>query len=186
MYSANINLNSLEKMTKNYQEAIKTGIIEAGVDTSSVTIAPNIIKLNETPIAFRLKIKSMIKDVNILVENKVVEVLFTDGTKEKAVCLEPDVYSFETAVSICIAKKAMGGSNEFNNAVKRALKVYDNKLKKEAADKAEKERIEKKHEKRRTYKERREARRLQEEKERQIEIQKEAYVRAMKEISGEQ
>ena len=65
-------------------------------------------------------------------------------------------------------------------------KKLQDKLKKEAADKAEKERIEKKREKRRTYKERREARRLQEEKERQIEIQKEAYVRAMKEISGEQ
>ena len=81
-----------------------------------------------------------IKDVNILVENKVVEVTFENKTKEKAVCLEPDVFDLERAISICLAKKIMGGSSAYNNAVKKGLKVYNDKLKQEASDKEEKER----------------------------------------------
>ena len=123
-----------------------------------------------------------IKDVNILVENKVVEVTFEDKTKEKAVCLEPDTFDLERAISICLAKKVMGGSSTYNNAVKKGLKVYDDKLKHEIAEKEEKERIEKKRAKLKVYKQRRKERKVAEEKERQIEIQKEAYIRAMKEL----
>lgn len=123
-----------------------------------------------------------IKDVNILVENKVVEVTFEDKTKEKAVCLKPDVFDLERAISICLAKKVMGGSSAYNNAVKKGLKVYDDKLKHEIAEKEEKERIEKKRAKLKVYKQRRKERKVAEEKERQIEIQKEAYIRAMKEL----
>ena len=123
-----------------------------------------------------------IKDVNILVENKVVEVTFEDKTKEKAVCLEPDTFDLERAISICLAKKVMGGSSAYNNAVKKGLKVYYDKLKHEIAEKTEKERIERKRAKLKAYKQRRRERKIAEEKERQIEIQKEAYVRAMKEL----
>lgn len=122
----------------------------------------------------------IIMDVKIIVPNKVIEVTFADGTKEKAVCREPDVFSLETAIAICISKKIMGGSSAYNNAVKRGVKVYEDKLRKEAADKAEQERIAKRREKRLAYKERRAAKREQAEKEKQIEIQKEAYIRAMK------
>lgn len=120
-----------------------------------------------------------VEDVRVIVPNKVVEVIFADGTKEKSVCREPDVFSLESAISICISKKIMGGTGAYNNAVKRGLKVYDDKLKKAVADKAEKERIAKKRAKRHAYKERRAAEREQAEKERQIEIQKEAYIQAM-------
>lgn len=132
-----------------------------------------------------------IKDVNIIVPNKVVEVTFSDGTKEKSVCREPDTFSLESAISICISKKIMGGSSVYNNAVKRGMKVYDAKLEKEADEKAEQERIEKKRAKRLAYKKRRDARRTEEEnlrkareREEQIEIQKEAYLRAIKEIDN--
>ncbi len=117
-----------------------------------------------------------IKDVNIIVPNKVVEVTFSDGTKEKSVCREPDTFSLESAISICISKKIMGGSSVYNNAVKRGMKVYDAKLEKEADEKAEQERIEKKRAKRLAYKERRAAKKREE----QIAIQAEAYLRAMK------
>ena len=120
-----------------------------------------------------------IKDVNILVENKVVEVTFADGTKEKAVCQEPDVFSLETAIAICLAKKIMGGSSAYNNAVKRGVKVYEDKLKEAELAKAERERIEKKRAKRLAYKERKLAKRKEQEREEKIEIQKEAYIRAM-------
>ena len=114
---------------------------------------------------------------------------FADETKEKSVCREPDVFSLESAISICISKKVMGGSSAYNNAVKRGMKVYEDKQKKEAAEKAEQERIEKKRVKRLAYKKRRDAKRIEEENQRkkkereeQIEIQREAYLRAMKEL----
>lgn len=117
-----------------------------------------------------------IADVNIIVPNKVVEVTFVDGTKEKSVCREPDTFSLESAISICISKKIMGGSSAYNNAVKRGMKVYEDKQKREAAEKAEQERIEKKRAKRLAYKERRASKKREE----QIAIQAEAYLRAMK------
>lgn len=125
-----------------------------------------------------------IRDVNVIVPGMVVEVIFEDGSKEKAVCREPDVFSLEMAVSICISKKIMGGSGAYNNAVKHGLKVYNDKLKKEQADKEEKERIKKKYAKRSEYKKRKAAEKEMAEKERQIEIQKEAYIRAMKAVKN--
>ena len=120
-----------------------------------------------------------VKDVTIKVENKVVEVTFEDNTKEKSVCLEPDTFDLERAISICIAKKAMGGSSAYNNAVKKGLKVYNDKLRQEAADKAEKERIEKKRAKLKAYKQRRREKREAADRQKQIDIQKEAYIQAM-------
>jgi nitrogen regulatory protein PII-like uncharacterized protein len=125
-----------------------------------------------------------IKDVNIIVPDKVVEVIFADGTKTKSVCLEPDVFSLETAISICLSKKIMGGSSAYNNAVKRGVKVYEDKLKKIETDKAEQERITKKKAKREEYKKRRAAKREAVEKEKAIAIQTEAYIRAMEEMES--
>lgn len=122
-----------------------------------------------------------IKDVYIIVENKVVEVTFTDGDKQKSVCREPDVFSLEMAISICITKHVLGGSNLYNKAVRNGLKCYENKLKKAEAEEKEKERIEKRKAKLAAYKKRRAEKR----KEEQIETQKEAYLRAMREFNKE-
>lgn len=122
--------------------------------------------------------KPEIADVNIIVPDKVVEVTFADGTKEKSVCREPDTFSLESAISICISKKIMGGSSAYNNAVKRGMKVYEKKLEFEKHQKEEQERIEKKRAKRLAYKERRATKRREE----QIAIQAEAYLRAMKAV----
>lgn len=122
--------------------------------------------------------KPEIVDVNIIVPNKVVEVTFADGTKEKSVCREPDIFSLGSAISICISKKIMGGSSAYNNAVKRGMKVYEKKLELEKYQKEEQERIEKKRAKRLVYKERRATKRREE----QIAIQTEAYLRAMKAV----
>jgi len=120
--------------------------------------------------------KCSVVDVNIIVPDKVVEVTFADETKEKSVCKEPDTFSLESAISICISKKIMGGSSAYNNAVKRGMKVYEDKQKREAVEKAEQERIKKKRVKRLAYKERRAAKKREE----QVAIQAEAYLRAMK------
>ena len=118
------------------------------------------------------------------VPDKVVEVTFLDGTKEKSVCREPDVFSLEQAIGICISKKVMDGSSAYNNAVKHGIKVYENKIREEQMDEEEQKRIERKRAKRKAYKERRSAKRAQEEREKQIEIQKEAYIRAMLEVES--
>lgn len=151
---------------------------------------PKLPKGQWIPLVFEPKFVKVV-DVNIIVPNKVVEVTFADGTKEKSVCREPDVFSLESAISICISKKIMGGSSAYNNAVKRGTKVYEDKQKREDAEKAEQERIEKKRAKRLAYKERRAAKMAEEEKQRkarereeQIEIQTEAYLRAMKAMDG--
>lgn len=139
----------------------------------------------ETVKIYRAPEAAKIKAVDILVPNKVVQVTFTDGSAEKAVCQEPDVFSLEQAISICIAKKMMGGSGAFNNAVRRGIKVYNDKLNKEVADKAEQERIARKKAKDAEKRALRRAKKEQQEKEKQIEIQAEAFVRAtqrMKEV----
>lgn len=162
--TANINIAELYRTICSSDASSSLSNIDA-----TLSIAPNKIKVN-------------IKNVEIIIPNKVVEVTFTDGVKTKSVCREPDVFSLETAIGICISKYIMGGSGAYNNAVKSGLKLYSDKIKKEAEEKAEQERINKKRKKRIAYKERRKAKKELEEKERQIEIQKEAYLRAMKEM----
>lgn len=96
-----------------------------------------------------------IKDVKIVVPNKVVEVTFGDGTKEKAVCAEEDTYSLDTAITICLVKHMLGGSNAYNNIIRRANKILIDKAKAE------------------------------EKREQEIELHKEAYKRAMRELEEE-
>ena len=115
-------------------------------------------------------------DVKILAPNKVVEVTFADGTRQKAVCDENDEFSMETAIAVCLAKRAMGGSAVYNKAVKKAMKVYEDKLAREEEEAKEKARREKRRAKHKAYLERREAKR----REARIEEMAEAYRRALK------
>jgi len=121
----------------------------------------------------------IIKEVNILVPNKVVEVTFVDGDKQKAVCQEPDVFNLEQAVSICLTKHLLGGTGAYNKAVKNGIKVYEENQREKWRIKAEEERIARRRAKKAAYMKRRAEKRREE----QIEIQKEAYVRAMREVS---
>lgn len=120
-------------------------------------------------------ISRRIVDVNIIVPNKVVEVAFMDGDKQKAVCQEPDVFSLEQAISICITKHLLGGTSAYNKAIKNGIKVYQDKLVLEKNSKDEEIRIAKRRAKKAAYMKRRAEKRREE----QIEIQKETYVRAM-------
>lgn len=119
-----------------------------------------------------------IADVNILVPNKVVEVIFVDGDKQKAVCQEPDVFSLEQAVSICLTKHLLGGTGAYNRAIKNGIKVYEESQREKWRIKAEEERIAKRRARKAAYMKRRAEKRREE----QIEIQKEAYVRALREV----
>lgn len=125
-------------------------------------------------------IMSDIKDVKYY--NNTVIVVFADNTQTKAVLDPEDYYSLEQGISICITKKLLGdeGSAIYNKLIGRAMKVIDNNAK--AAEKAEKkklkemakrEAVEAKHQKKKLKK-----------REEAIEIQKEAYIRAMRELNG--
>lgn len=121
-----------------------------------------------------------IQDVKVY-ENVVI-VMFADNTKTKAVLDPEDCYSLEQGISICITKKLLGedGSNIYNKLIKRAFNVIkqnekDAKAdeKKKAEEKAKKESIAAKYQKKKLKK-----------REEAIEIQKEAYIRAMRELNG--
>ena len=122
----------------------------------------------------------IVVDMEIIVPGKVVELTFNDGTKEKAVCDETDAFSLDGAITICAAKKLMGGSSAYNKFVRSVVKQYQHKLENKRVEAEEKERIErkkaKKAEKRKQYKEKKEAK----ERKKAIEIQTEAYIRAIK------
>lgn len=126
------------------------------------------------------KISREIVDVNIIVPNKVVEVTFLGGDKQKAVCQESDEFSLEQAISICITKHLLGGTGAYNKAVKNGIKVYEENQRAEWRAKAEEERIAKRRAKKAAYMKRRAEKRREE----QIEIQKEAYVRALREVKA--
>lgn len=115
-----------------------------------------------------------ISDVKILSPDKVVQVIFVDGTSEKAVCSENDTFNLEIGITICIAKKLLGGTKEYNKTIRNALKTMERneKFKKEREEK--KKRIALKRQK--TEEQRRE---------RKVKIQEEAYYRAMKRIKSE-
>lgn len=110
-----------------------------------------------------------------IINNTVVIVTFSDGTTEKAVCDENDTFDFEKAIEICVCKKKFGGSKEYNNAIKKALRQVhsiDDKKKKESE---EQERIAHRKAKYAERQAKRKAKRRQE----QVNIQSEAFFKAM-------
>ena len=131
-------------------------------------------------ITFRMVKPYDIVDVNILVENKVVEVTFADGTKQKSVCMEPDTFSLETAIAVCVSKKLIGGTKNYNDAVRRGVKFYENKQKNQKELEELQKHIEEKRAKRRAKKQKRAEERAAKERKEQIAIQTEAYIRALR------
>ena len=129
---------------------------------------------------FKTSTKELIPDIkDVTIHNNcVVIVEFTDGTSEKAVLHPEDHFSVEQGISICIAKKLVGGSSIYNKLIDRAVKVMINndveRTKKQIEEEARKERKKKNDEKK--------ARRKAAKREEYIETQKEAYVRALREV----
>lgn len=109
-----------------------------------------------------------------------VKVYFADGTEEKAICEEGDRPNFnlDFGITICLCKKLMGGSHNYNSAIHKIRKDMEKRAYEKALEKErEKERNRKTQEVRQKIaKEKRDAR------EREIEIRKEAYIRAMREL----
>ena len=64
--------------------------------------------------------------------DRVVVVTFSDGTEEKAVLHPDDTFSLETGVSICLAKKLVGGGSVWNKMVAHAMKQENAESQREA------------------------------------------------------
>lgn len=82
-----------------------------------------------------------ITDVKVIKE-KVVIVSFSDGTQEKSVCSEGDVFSVENGVTICLMKKLLAdkchvesGTSIYNKLVKMAMKEVGASEKKKQEEK---------------------------------------------------
>lgn len=119
--------------------------------------------------------KRCIKDINVIVPNKVVEITFCDNEKEKMVCHEEDTFDLRRCCFIAIAKhlykeeytyegieymaEQLMYKKAFVKTVDQALKKYKKKLvDKEKAEKEEAERkeiLKRQAEKKRRYKARR-------------------------------
>lgn len=123
----------------------------------------------------------IIEDVEVLVPNKVVQVTFSGGRKEKAVCDDIDTFSLETGITVCLCKYLFGKKG-YNKELKKAVKIYTDKQKQIEKDKLEEERIAAKKAKKKAKREARLAKKEQAEREKAISIQTEAYVRAMEEM----
>lgn len=192
MYNNSSMLNTINVEIDQNWLCVKSDIADSNNNNALYISQPGQEQMWRAPVVSQPIVYRKIKSVKIIVENKIVECTFEDGTKEKSVCYDPDVFDMERAISICVAKKAMGGSSAYNKAVRQGMKVYDTQLKKEAEEEAAKKRAEKKRAKFLAYKEHRKAKRIAEEeakkaaeREEQITIQTEAYVRAMRMIKEE-
>lgn len=109
-----------------------------------------------------------IKNITVYNNNTVV-VEFVDGTKEKAVLSEEDNFSLEQGVSICLAKKLVGGSSIYNKLIDYMLRKYAQIQKQKAEEAAE---LQAKKERTRKYKEKKAAKKA---------AKREEYVRTMQE-----
>jgi len=115
--------------------------------SNSVICRPQYLNVEMTKDCITAVNRNMkIKDVEIIIPNKVVRVTFDDDTIEKSICHEDDEFNLETAIMVCIAKHLLGGA-KFNNLISKALKLYNNKIKAEEKAKEEEARIEAKRKK---------------------------------------
>ena len=82
--------------------------------------------------------------------NRVVKVVFTDGTFTKAVCSENDTFDLDTGITICIMKRFFGkdnktGTREYNRLIRNVHNTMDKiekekeRLTKEKAERKEKQ-----------------------------------------------
>ena len=68
--------------------------------------------------------------------DRVVIVKFADGSFTKAVCSPNDKFDIDVGITVCLLKKVLGGTNEYNNLIRKIHKQM-NKL--EADKQAEKD-----------------------------------------------
>lgn len=150
---------------------IATTTTSITTNSTSTTKKINVNQLNDTCLDINSAIT--IKDIKIIVPNKVVEITYKDNTKEKVVCDNEDNFSLDAAIAICALKKLMGNS-KCNHYLKSGYKIIDDKEKLLLKEQEEKEIIARKKEKAKVKKEKRRLKKREE----QINIITEAIKRS--------
>lgn len=83
--------------------------------------------------------------------DRVTIVYFTDGSFTKAVCSSNDNYDIDVGITVCLIKKMLGGSKQYNDLIRSVHKRMDalEKEKKKAAEakKLQREKEQRNHEK---------------------------------------
>ena len=57
--------------------------------------------------------------------DRVVIVKFSDGSFTKAVCSPNDKFDIDVGITVCLLKKVLGGTNEYNNLIRKIHKQMD-------------------------------------------------------------
>ena len=124
------------------------------------------------------------KIVNIEMYNdRVVKVTFDDGSFTKSVCQENDIFDLDVGITICLIKKMLdtgkgNGTKIYNNIIRDAHKLINDKENEKIEKQMEKEKEKKKARKAQMNKQ---AKKMKA-KEEAIDIQKQAIIRAYQEM----
>lgn len=108
--------------------------------------------------------------VEEIVPGKVIRCTFSDGDIQKAVCCDEDSYTLEAGISICITKHLLGGTPQYNKAIRQGIDCYNQRLKEEEEKKQREEQKKRRKKKFEAYKKRRDEKRRQQYIQDQVEI----------------
>ena len=108
-------------------------------------------QLNGKPIG-TTKPRMLVVDKVVTHNDRVVIVYFTDGTFTKSVCSTNDKFDIDVGITICILKKMLGGTKNYNDLIRNVHKRMDLLEEKKAEEaeekKARRDKEQKLHEKR--------------------------------------
>lgn len=182
-----------EEMIEGYAEYVKYDTI---YDKELVDYWRSLLKPDDLFKGDKKEMKDFkIVDINVIVPNKVVEVVFSDGLKEKMVCHEDDTFDLRNCLFIAISKHlykseytAEGIEYKANELkyLKKYVKIVDSALKNYKKKEEEKKKLERAGESAKAIElrkkakfERRKAKRKEKQRNERIGEMVEAYVNAM-------
>ena len=64
-------------------------------------------------------------------QGNVVRCTFLNGDVQKAVCNQEDQFDLATGIAVCVSKHALGGSSNYNRAIRQGLQVWKKQIKEE-------------------------------------------------------
>ena len=119
-------------------------------------------------------------------QGNVVRCTFFDGDVQKAVCNREDQFDLATGIAVCVSKHALGGSSNYNRAIRQGLQVWKKQIKEEEEEIEKKiiaENHKRKHQRYLDRKKAKEEVRKLKEREQTIQDMAEAFKRAMGETN---
>lgn len=116
--------------SKDYTTFIKEILLDKKKDSEEA-------KKEESAIMVNRGIKLAVTDV-IHHNDKVTIVKFSDGTFTKSVCSDNDHFDPDVGITVCLCKKMLGGSTQYNNLIRRIRKSQEEKAEEKRKAAAEK------------------------------------------------